>query len=410
MREAKPFSISNITVTEAYKMIKSNMEFYGVDTQAMKAFEIRLNDNLYKIWNRMSSGSYFPDTVNTVSTSGISTVEDKIAQVVIRLYFEPCVESVFYENSYWKCPKEKAVKAVETIRENCWKKDWVLKFQIKSLFENIKQDFLLEMVKCHTDKKWIPLYLQRWMTVQTLEKKEIVLAENVKTKSVKTKNLEIHKNEIIRPLLGNLFLHYVFDDFMDKEYHSFFWERNLEEGIIHCASLEQAEDMLKVLKTRLDYYGQELDQKETKIIYCKDAYRKDNYENVSFDFMDFTFQPRRVKDRHGDYLTCFLPAISEKTKKSIREEVRGWKLQLKSSKDIVELSKMFNKRIKHWIDCYAYFYKPEAIDALRYINRCLVKWVRRKYKKCKKKKKAERWLREVANREPDLFAHWKFGI
>ena len=215
---------------------------------------------------------------------------------------------------------------------------------------------------------------------------------------------------VISPVLANLFLHYVFDDFMSKEFPNISWVRYADDGALNCVSIKQAKYIIKVLDKRFKTFGLELNLDKTKIVYCKDEDRTGNYENVSFDFLGYTFKPREAKNKYGKMFRNFLPAISDKAQKEIIEEIRNWKLQLKSDKTINDIANMFNSKIQGWINYYTHYYKSGINDVLRYINRCLIKWARRKYKKLNSRKRAINWLMEIAKREPNLFAHWKFGI
>lgn len=409
MKETKPHSISKSTVMIAYKRVKANKGTYGVDEQSIEAFESNLKDNLYKIWNRMSSGSYFPKPVRAVAIPkknggtrilGIPTVEDRVAQMVAKLYFESEVEPMFYEDSYGYRPKKSAIQAIEVTRKRCWGKDWVLEFDIKGLFDNIRHDYLLEMVKRHTDEKWIHLFIKRWLTTPFQMEDGTLVPRTSGTP----------QGGVISPVLANLFLHYAFDDFMVKEFPSINWARYADDGVTHCVSLKQAKYLQKRLVERFATFGLELNLEKTRIVYCKDDDRKGKHEHTSFDFLGYTFRPRYSKNRYGKFFMNFLPAMSSKAKKSIRKEVRSWKLQLKTDKRLTDIANMFNKQIQGWINYYTHFYKSEIYDVLRYINRCLVKWVRRKYKKRNANRRAEYWLGQVARRDSRLFAHWKFGI
>lgn len=409
MQEAKPFNISKMAVVTAYKKVKANKGTYGVDEQSIEDFDKNLKNNLYKIWNRMSSGSYIPKPVRAVAIPkknggtrilGIPTIEDRIAQMVVKLYFEPQVEPIFYEDSYGYRPNKSAIQALEVTRRRCWRKDWVLEFDIKGLFDNIKHDILIEMVKKHTQEKWIILYIQRWL----------VTPFQMDDGTIVPRASGTPQGGVISPVLANLFMHYVFDDFMVKEFKTIQWVRYADDGIAHCVSFKQAKYLYRKLQERFRSFGLELNVDKTRIVYCKDDDRKESHEHISFDFLGYTFRPRHSKSRYGKFFTNFLPAMSEKSKKAIRKEVRRWKLQLKSDKDLQDIANMFNRQIQGWINYYTHFYKSEIYDVLRYINGCLVKWVRRKYKKRNARRKAERWLGEIAKRERTLFAHWKFGI
>jgi RNA-directed DNA polymerase len=409
MGETKPFNISKRVVITAYEKVKANKGTYGVDEQSIEDFDKRLNKNLYKIWNRMSSGSYFPKPVKAVAIPkknggvrilGIPTVEDRIAQMVAKLYFEPRVESIFYEDSYGYRPNKSAIQAIEVTRTRCWRKDWVLEFDIKGLFDNIRQDILIEMVKKHTNEEWVILYIQRWLTAPFQMEDGTIVPRTSGTP----------QGGVISPVLANLFLHYVFDDFMSKEFKTIPWARYADDGIAHCVSLKQAKYLQKRLQEQFEKYGLQLNLEKTRIVYCKDDDRIGNYSNISFDFLGYTFKPRHAKNKYGKFFTNFLPAIAEKAKKSIRKEAHGWKLQLKVDKKLEDIASMFNKQIQGWINYYSHFYKSEMYGVLRYINGCIVKWVRRKFKKRKHRQRAEYWLGNIALRDRNLFAHWKFGI
>lgn len=409
MSGAKPYSISKWTIVEAYEKVKANKGAYGVDEQSIEDFEKNLKNNLYKIWNRMSSGSYFPKPVRAVTipkknggtrTLGVPTVEDRVAQMVAKLYFEPCVEPLFYEDSYGYRPNKSAIQAVGVTRKRCWKKDWVLEFDIKGLFDNIRHDYLLEMVGRHTSDAWIILYVDRWLKAP-FQMEDGTLVE---------RNAGTPQGGVISPVLANLFLHYAFDDFMSKEYTHIPWARYADDGVAHCSTRDQAERLQKRLIERFSRFGLELNLEKTRIVYCKDDDRKGYHEYTSFDFLGYTFRPRGSKNWRGKYFTNFLPAISNKAKNSIRKEARSWKLQLKVDKSLRDIANMFNAKIQGWINYYSHFYKSELYSVLRYINNCLVKWVRRKFKKRRARRKAEHWLGTVAQRDRRLFAHWKFGI
>ena len=409
MQETKPYSISKRAVIAAYERVKANKGTYGIDEQSIEDFEKKLNNNLYKIWNRMSSGSYFPKPVKAVAIPkknggtrilGIPTVEDRIAQMVAKLYFEPNVESIFYEDSYGYRPNKSAIQAIEATRTRCWRKDWVLEFDIKGLFDNIRHDYLMKMVKRHTKEEWILLYIQRWLATPF----------QLEDGTISPRTSGTPQGGVISPVLANLFLHYVFDDFMTKEFPSIPCVRYADDGIAHCVSLKQAKYLQRRLQKRFEIFGLELNMEKTRIVYCKDDDRRENHEYVSFDFLGYTFRPRHAKNKYGKYFTNFLPAMGEKAKKAIRKEVRGWKLQFKPDKDLRDIANMFNKQIQGWINYYTHFYKSEIYEVLRYINRRLVYWVRRKYKNRNSRKRAEYWLGEIAKRDRNLFAHWKFGI
>ena len=409
MKETRPYNISKWVVYEAYEKVKANKGSHGVDEQSIKDFEKNLKGNLYKIWNRMSSGSYFPQPVKAVSIPkknggvrilGIPTVADRIAQMTAKLYFEPSVEPMFHQDSYGYRPNKSALQAIEVTRRRCWRRDWVLEFDIKGLFDNIRHDYLMEMVKRHTQEQWIILYIQRWLTTPF----------QMQDGTIKPRTTGTPQGGVISPVLANLFLHYTFDSFMAKEYPKAWWARYADDGIVHCKTYDQAVYMRTILSERFKIMGLELNQEKTRIVYCKDADRMEDHVDISFDFLGYTFRPRLAKNKHGKIFVSFLPGMSDKAVKRVKEEVNAWKLQLKADKHINDIANMFNANIQGWINYYGRFYKSELIQVLRYINGCIVKWVRRKFKKRKHRRLAEHWLGCVAQRDRYLFAHWQFGV
>ncbi len=409
MEETKPFKISKQTVKKAYERVKANKGTYGIDEQTIEEFEKDIKNNLYKIWNRMSSGTYFPKPVKAVTIPkkngktrilGIPTVEDRVAQMVAKIYFEPNVEKIFHENSYGYRPNKSAIQAVGVLRERCWRRDWVVDFDITGLFDNIRHNYLIEMVKRHTNEQWIILYIERWLKAPF----------KMQDGTIVERTSGIPQGGVISPVLANLFMHYVFDDFMSKEFLNIPWVRYADDGALNCVSIKQAKYIIKVLDKRFKTFGLELNLDKTKIVYCKDEGRQGNYENTNFDFLGYTFKTRGAKNKYGKMFRNFLPAMSDKAQREIIKEIRGWKLQLKSDKTINDIANMFNSKIQGWINYYTHYYKSGIHEVLRYINKCLIKWVRRKYKKLNSRKRAITWLMEIAKREPNLFAHWKFGI
>lgn len=409
MHKTKPYAISKKIVFEAFNRVKANKGLAGIDEQSLEEFERNLKDNLYKIWNRMSSGSYFPPAVKAVEipkkgggirTLGIPTVADRIAQMTVKLYFEPLVEPFFHDDSYGYRPKKSAIQAIETTRKRCWKFNWVLEFDIKGLFDNIDHELLMRAVDKHTDIDWVRLYIKRWLTApfQTNE-------------GIKERTSGTPQGGVISPVLANLFLHYAFDKWMAINHPSNPFARYADDAVIHCKTEEEAKNVLKSLSERMNECKLELHPSKTKIVYCKDADRKEDHENIAFDFLGYTFRPRLSKNRWGKHFVNFTPAISNKSKKSIQQKVRDWKLQLKADKELIDLSNMFNSVIQGWINYYGKFYKSEMYSSLRHINKALIMWARRKYKKLSRhKRRAEHFLGRISKQNPKLFKHWDIGI
>ncbi len=410
LKKAKPFEISKQVVWEAWKHVKANKGAAGVDSESIADFEVNLKDNLYKIWNRMSSGSYFPPPVRTVAIPkktggerylGIPTVSDRIAQMVVKIYFEPLVEPYFHEDSYGYRPRKSAIQAVGVTRERCWRYNWVLEFDIKGLFDNIDHGLLLRAVRHHTETKWILLYIERWLKVP-FQKEDGTLEERTKGTP---------QGGVVSPVLSNLFLHYVFDKWMERNYPQNPFCRYADDAVAHCRTRAEALAIKEMLDTRIRECGLELHPEKTKIIYCKDDDRQGNYPLNSFDFLGFTFRPRRSKNRWGKFFVNFTPAVSNEAGKAMRQKARRWKMHLRSDKSLEDLSRMFGPVIRGWIAYYGSFYKSALYPMLCHLNRTLVRWAMRKFKRLRgHRRRAEQWLGRVAQRQPWLFPHWKMGI
>ena len=408
--ETKPFEISKQVVWEAYKRVKANKGAAGIDDESISAFEENLKDNLYKIWNRMSSGSYFPPPVKAVEIPkksggtrilGIPTVADRIAQMVVKLYFEPKVEPYFHRDSYGYRPGKSAIDAVAVTRERCWRYDWLLEFDIKGLFDTIDHELLIRAVKTHTDCKWVILYIERWLKTpfQTEDGRTI------------ERKAGTPQGGVISPVLANLFLHYVFDKWMERARPQNPWARYADDGIAHCLTRREAEELLEQVHMRFRECGLELHPDKTRIVYCKDDDRRGTFPETKFDFLGYTFRPRRSKNRYGKFFVNFTPGVSNKACTAMRQTIRQWRFHLKPDKTLEDIARMFNPVLRGWINYYGRFYKSALYPVLRHMNRALVHWARRKFKRLSRhRRRAEYWLGRVARREPQLFAHWQMGI
>jgi RNA-directed DNA polymerase len=410
MDKTKPYKISKTVVWEAYKRVKANKGAAGIDDESIAAFEENLKDNLYKIWNRMSSGSYFPPPVKVVEipkknggvrTLGVPTVSDRIAQMTVKIYFEPLVEPYFHQDSYGYRPNKSAIDAIAVTRERCWRYNWVLEFDIKGLFDNIDHDLLMKAARKHTDCKWILMYIERWLKAPFQTKEGIVIERTSGTP----------QGGVISPVLANLFLHYVFDKWMELNHPNNPWARYADDGIAHCKTLEEAENLLEKLKLRFEECKLQLHPDKTRIVYCKDDDRKGEHNEIKFDFLGYTFRPRLSKNKYGKFFVNFTPAVSNKAKKDMRKVIHDWRIHLKPDKDLRDLANMFNPIIRGWINYYGRFYKSGLYPVMRHINFALIRWVRRKHKKFERhRKRAERWLGRIARRDKQLFSHWQMGI
>ena len=396
-------------VHEAYRRVKANAGAAGVDDISIGEFEQKLEDNLYKIWNRMSSGSYFPPPVMAVEIPkksggvrilGVPTVADRVAQMVVKICFEPSVEPLFHDDSYGYRPGKSAHDALEATRRRCWKYDWLLEFDIRGLFDNIDHELMMELVRRHTDVQWMVLYIGRWLKAPM----------QMQDGTVRQRTKGTPQGGVICPLLANLFLHYAFDTWMQEYHPDMPFERYADDGVAHCRTLDEAQELRDGLEQRFSEWMLELHPEKTRIVYCKDDDRSGDYPNTSFDFLGYTFHPRRSKNRYGKYFVNFTPAVSNAAKTDMRRTVHDWRMHLKPDRSIEDLSRMFNPTIRGWLNYFGRFYKSELYDVLRYLNKALVLWARRKFKKLRSLRKATHWLRRLARRERGLFAHWQLGI
>jgi RNA-directed DNA polymerase len=404
--KAKPFDISKKVVWEAYQRVKANQGAAGVDSESLEEFESKLKDNLYKIWNRMSSGTYFPPPVRAVAIPkkdggermlGIPTVSDRIAQTVVRMYLEPKVEPQFHPDSYGYRPGKSAHDALATTRKRCWQHDWVIDLDIRGFFDNLDHELVLRAVRRYTDCRWILLYIERWLEAP-MQLDDGTLVERDKGTP---------QGGVVSPLLANIFLHLAFDIWMAREHSGVPFERYADDVVAHCKTEEQAKRMLSSIEARLRKCKLEVHPSKTKIVYCKDADRRGQYPEEKFTFLGYTFRPRRSKNRWGKFFINFSPAVSNEAAKRMRQTMRRWRINLRSDKAIDDLARMWNPVLRGWIQYYGRFYKSALHAVFRHFNGLLVRWAMRKFKRLRRhRRRAEHWLGGIARREPRLFAHW----
>ena len=407
MGKAKPFNISKRVVFEAYKRVKANKGSAGVDGESIADFERNLKKNLYKIWNRMSSGSYFPPAVLLVEIAkkgggirelGVPAVSDRIAQMVAKMYFEPDVDPFFHPDSYGYRPGKSAIEAVGMARKRCWRYRWAVDLDIKGFFDNIDHELLMRAVRKHTDSKWLLLYIERWLQAPV----------QVADGTLVSREKGSPQGSVISPLLANLFLHYAFDEWMRRNYESIPFERYADDILVHCRSEKQAAWIKMVIEGRLQQCRLELHPDKTKIVFCKASFREGNYPNEKFDFLGYTFCPRRAKSRNGKLFVSFLPALSNEASKSIRTTIKSWRLHRMTDKSLRDLACMFNPIIRGWVNYYGQYYKSALRPILNQLNGSLQRWAMRKYKKLRRRKrKAFYFLGRIAKQMPNLLAHWR---
>ena len=406
----KSFDISKWAVKAAYKKVKANAGAAGVDEVSLQRFDEDLKDNLYKIWNRMSSGTYFPPPVLAVEipkkqggvrTLGVPTVSDRIAQSVVAMYLEPEVEPIFHPDSYGYRPGRSALDAVASCRKRCQKIDWVIDLDIRAFFDSIDHDLLMRAVAKHTDLAWVLLYIRRWLKAP-LQKEDGTLVE---------RDRGTPQGSAISPLLANIFLHYVFDKWMAEQYPEICFERYADDVVVHCVNKGQAKRTLAAISERFARCHLELHPDKTRIVYCKDETRKGHHDQVSFDFLGFTFRRRGCRNAEGKVFDGFVPAVSDSAAKAIRQQIRCGRLHWRTDQSLVELASRINPIVRGWINYYGRFYRSWLYNrSLRRINAYLVRWAQWKYKRLRHHaRRAWAWLNAVHDRSPSLFAHWAIG-
>lgn len=402
----KSFRISKRDVWDAYKRVKANRGAAGVDGQSITEFEENLAGNLYKLWNRMASGSYFPPPVRRVEIPkgdgrtrplGIPTVADRIAQMVVTRFLQPLLEPHFHVDSYGYRPGKSAKDALGVARQRCWSHDWVLDLDIKAFFETIDHGLLMRAVRRHTTCAWALLYIERWLKAPAqLADGSLIQREN-----------GTPQGGVISPLLANLFLHYAFDTWMVREFPNVPFERYADDVICHCHSEAQAVRLKASIEQRFRTCCLALHPQKTKIAYCKDDRRRGCYPIVSFDFLGFAFRPRFVQSRVGTTFVGFTPAISPAAAKSIRESIRSWRLHRRSESTLEDLAHDINPVLRGWINYYGSYHRSALYRVFNYVNIYLTRWSMMKYKDLRQRRtRATEWVRRIQRRQPHLFAHW----
>ncbi len=405
--KGKSFEIPKRLLVGAWEKVRANKGAPGVDAVSIGLFQEQERDNLYKLWNRMSSGSYFPGPVRGVEIPkdhglgvrllGVPNTVDRVAQTAAAMLLEEKLEPIFHPDSYGYRPGRSAHDALARTRQRCWKQDWIVDLDVRAFFDSVPHDLLLKAVAHHTGERWVLLYIERWLKAPMQMPDGTVVAREKGTP----------QGSPISPLLANLFMHYAFDRWIEREFPGCPFERYADDAVVHCDTEEQARTLRAAIAERLRPLGLELHPDKTKIVYCKDAVRRGSYEHTSFDFLGYTFRGRIARGRRG-FFVGFLPAISVKAKKAKGQQIRAWHLNRRSHTDLSGLAEDINPQVRGWINYYGAFYRSELFFLAKRIEEHLHRWAMQKFKRLRgRPERAWAFLNAVRKREPKLFAHWQ---
>ena len=407
--KVKSFDISKYLIVEAWRKVEANAGAPGVDGVSVNGFRTDLRGNLYKVWNRMSAGSYRPGAVRAVEIPkdhgagvrllGVPNVADRVAQTAAAIVLEEKLEPIFHRDSYGYRPGRSALDAVAATRRRCWEQDWVVDLDVRAFFDSVDHDLMMKAVAHHTDCRWVLLYIERWL------KAPIMMGDG----TLGPREKGTPQGSPISPVLANLFMHYAFDRWMEREHPGCPFERYADDAVVHCDSEAQARRLVTAIGERLGSLGLELHPGKTKVVYCKDGKRRGTAEHTSFDFLGYTFRARVVRGRRG-FFVSFNPAMSGKARKAVGTQIRGWHLNRRSGHDLSGLAAEINSQVRGWINYYGRFYRSTLYSLAERIDEHLVRWAMQKYKRLRgHRQRAWAWLRAVRQRQPTLFAHWQIA-
>lgn len=402
----KPIPIEFSWVVKAYRKVRQGGKAAGIDNQSWTEFDKNIQDNLYIIWNRMASGSYHPQPVREVEIPkkdgktrklGIPTLRDRIAQQVVKEYMEKKIDHLFHEHSYGYRPVKSAHDALEQVRQNCYKLDWVIDMDITAFFDEIDHELMLKAVEHVMEPKWVKMYVSRWLEMPIQSTDGILRHKQGKGTP---------QGGVISPILANLYLHFTLDMWLAKHYPQVCFVRYADDVVVHCKTKEQAESVLQAIRERLAQVKLHIKESKTRIAYCKDYRRKQSHQNVSFEFLGFSYQPRKRMSKYDNkpYM-AFTAEISPSNRKKICQTIRQLNAWGNTQLEITDLAHLLNSKLRGWIGYYGKYSKRTLRLCLIKIDRRLIKWIGKKYKLSYRK--SNRKLQEIKQQYPRLFYHWQ---
>jgi RNA-directed DNA polymerase len=406
--QAKPFDIPKSLVWEAYRQVKANKGAPGVDEQSLSEFETRSKDNLYKIWNRMSSGTYFPPPVKAVEIPkphggtrilGVPTVADRVAQTVVAIYLGERAEPRFHPDSYGYRPNKAALDAVAMCRQRCWKYNWALDLDVQKFFDTVPWDLVIKAVEAVTTTNWVLLYVRRWLAAP-LQLPDGTVVERDKGTP---------QGSAVSPVLANLFMHFAFDTWMARVFPGCPFERYADDAVVHCATKAEAEVVLAGIAERMSEVGLVLHPTKTRIVYCKDGKRRGSHEHTSFTFLGYGFRARKARAKDGRYFISFLPAMSPEAQKAKGAQLRKLRVHRRTDLSLGDLARWLNPIMGGWMNYYGRFYRSEMLPLLQRVNSYLRRWAGMKFRRLRALVRFKAWWAGLTARQPGLFVHWRWA-
>ena len=399
---SRMYEITKEEVLESWKAVRGAQGGPGFDGKTIKDVEDKLEGELYKIWNRMSSGSYQAQNVKIVEIPkmkggtrklGIPNVTDRIAQGVIKKRLEDILEPQFHENSYAYRPNRSAIDAVLLARTRCFEREWVVEIDIKGFFDNIDHGMMMEIVRQYTDDKVILLYAKKFLEAKAVTEEG---EEIIRTKGTP-------QGGVVSPVLANLYLHEAFDKWIQDSYPNIQFERYADDIVVHCVTEKQAVFIKDMIQKRMQIYKLELHPEKTRIVY---AGKKNDFDDRKhklsrkFTFLGYDFKPREWKGK-----LVFTPAVSKSALKMMNLKLKVLKLGSKTQEDIEHVVKLLNPIVRGWITYYGKTRRSALYKLADYVDKRIVKWIMKKHK-IRQHGKAWKFLKEMKRTTPKLFYHW----
>lgn len=402
--------ISYEMVAKAYRKVRRGGKAAGIDEESWKDFAKKgVERQLYVIWNRMASGSYFPQAVREVKIPkkdgrkrklGIPTLRDRIAQEVVKNYMERRIDQQFHENSYGYRPMRSSHEAIEQVRKNCLIRDWVVDLDISKFFDEIDHGLMLRGVGAMIEESWVKMYVKRWLEMKV---------EREDGQQYDRGGKGTPQGGVISPLLANIFLHFALDEWLRLQYPGISFVRYADDMVLHCETKQEAEEVLEAIRKRLEEVKLRLNEEKTRIVYCKDYRRKGKHEHVKFGFLGFSFQPRQAQSRlkPGTSFTAYTAEISRENQKKIRGMIRtsiNWR---NTTQEITDIADKVNSKVRGWINYFGCYGKKRLRRCLLYLDWRMIRWLKRKHRIGTRR--AIDLLANYQISNPDMFCHWQYG-